>query len=141
MERFPERFEGFNLFDLDDKGYIESKDLGAALMAVGYLPRENDLVTVCQHLNIEKNTPVCFKLFVSVLAHQMISCSDLQIKEAFRIFDKEGRGTIDSKELKHIMRVLGVQTDEDQIDDMIREVDVDGDGDIDFQEFVMMIKK
>jgi len=33
-------------------------------------------------------------LFVSVLAHQMMTCSDTQILEAFRIFDKEGRGTI-----------------------------------------------
>jgi len=39
------------------------------------------------------------------------------------------------------MTSIDAQTDEEEIDDMIREVDGDGDGDIDYEEFVLMIKK
>lgn len=141
LENNPDRVEGFNLFDNYSEGYINSDDLGNALIAVGYFVTESELETVCRHMNISPSSHVDFRQFMSVLAHQMVDRSDVQIMEAFRIFDKEGKGSIDSRELKHIMTVLGVHTDEEQIDDMIREVDVDGDGDIDFQEFVMMIKK
>ncbi|XP_063683382.1 uncharacterized protein LOC134817938 [Bolinopsis microptera] len=141
LEKYPERIEGFNLYDYHNDGYINSDDLGSALAAVGYIVSEGELAVVSEHLNINRGTDLHFSTFTAVIAHQIMACSDAQIMDAFRMFDKEGRGTIDAKELKHITTVLGVQTDEEQIDDMVREVDVDGDGDIDFQEFVMMIRK
>lgn len=48
------------------------------------------------------------------------------MKEAFAIFDKNGNGTITTKDLITVMRSLGKNPTEDEIDDMIREVDTDG---------------
>ena len=54
---------------------------------------------------------------------------------------KDGNGTIDSRELRHVMLNLGEALTDDEVDDMIREIDVDGDGEVDCEEFVMMMKK
>jgi Ca2+-binding EF-hand superfamily protein len=76
------------------QGYINSEDLGSALAAVGYIVGANELTIVCDHLNIKPDMRLDFRLFTAVIAHQIMACSDTQIMDAFRMFDKEGRGTI-----------------------------------------------
>uniref|UniRef100_A0A0E0M766 EF-hand domain-containing protein n=1 Tax=Oryza punctata TaxID=4537 RepID=A0A0E0M766_ORYPU len=62
-----------------------------------------------------------------------------EIKEAFDLFDTDGSGTIDPKELNVAMRALGFELTPEQIHQMIAEVDKDGSGTIDFDEFVHMM--
>ncbi|XP_020088138.1 caltractin-like [Ananas comosus] len=62
-----------------------------------------------------------------------------EIKEAFDLFDIDGSGTIDGKELNVAMRALGFEMTEEQINQMIADVDKDGSGAIDFDEFVYMM--
>ncbi|KAK6934567.1 EF-hand domain, partial [Dillenia turbinata] len=62
-----------------------------------------------------------------------------EIKEAFELFDTDGSGTIDAKELNVAMRALGFEVTEEQINQMIADVDKDGSGAIDFDEFVHMM--
>ena len=50
-----------------------------------------------------------------------------ELKEAFSLFDKDGDGTISSKELGTVMRSLGQNPTEEQLLDMINEVDADGE--------------
>lgn len=58
----------------------------------------------------------------------------LEFKEAFSLFDKDGDGTITTKELGTVMRSLGQNPTEAELQDMINEVDADGNGTIDFPE-------
>ena len=60
-------------------------------------------------------------------------------KEAFFLFDKNGDKTITTKELEMVMRTLGSNPTEVELQDMINEVDVDNSGTIDFSEFLAMI--
>ena len=49
-----------------------------------------------------------------------------EFKEAFSLFDKDGDGTITTKELGTVMRSLGQNPTEGELQDMINEVDADG---------------
>merc|ERR1719245_876111 len=62
-----------------------------------------------------------------------------EIKEAFDLFDTDGSGTIDSKELKVAMRALGFEPKKEEIRKMIDDIDKDGSGAIDFNEFLEMM--
>ena len=62
-----------------------------------------------------------------------------EIKEAFKVFDKDGNGYISAAELRHIMTNLGEKLTDEEVDEMIREADVDGDGQINYDEFVDMV--
>lgn len=57
-----------------------------------------------------------------------IFCICLEFKEAFSLFDKDGDGTITTKELGTVMRSLGQNPTEAELQDMINEVDADGEG-------------
>uniref|UniRef100_A0A667XW59 Calmodulin 1b n=1 Tax=Myripristis murdjan TaxID=586833 RepID=A0A667XW59_9TELE len=69
---------------------------------------------------------------------------------AFSLFDKDGDGTITTKELGTVMRSLGQNPTEAElqdminevdadVDEMIREADIDGDGQVNYEEFVQMM--
>jgi hypothetical protein len=60
-------------------------------------------------------------------------------KEAFSRFDKDGDGTITTKELGTVMRSLGQNPTEAELTDMINELDADGNGTIEFPEFLTMM--
>ncbi|KAJ7532939.1 hypothetical protein O6H91_13G026500 [Diphasiastrum complanatum] len=62
-----------------------------------------------------------------------------EIREAFDLFDTDGSGTIDAKELKVAMRALGFETKKEDIERMIADIDKDKSGSIDFEEFVHMM--
>ena len=64
------------------------------------------------------------------------SDSEEEIKEAFRVFDKDGNGFISAAELRHVMTNLGEKLTDEEVDEMIREADVDGDGQVNYEEFV-----
>lgn len=59
-----------------------------------------------------------------------------EIREAFNLFDTDGNGTIDPKELKEAMQSLGFEAKNQTIYQIIADIDKDGTGDIDFEEFL-----
>ena len=65
--------------------------------------------------------------------------SEEELKEAFRVFDKDQNGFISAAELRHVMTNLGEKLTDEEVDEMIREVDVDGDGQINYEEFVKVM--
>ncbi|KAK8888999.1 Centrin-1 [Tritrichomonas musculus] len=64
-----------------------------------------------------------------------------EIREAFDLFDTDGSGSIDAKELKVAMKALGFEPTKEEIRRMINDVDTDGTGAISFAQFLQMMTK
>ena len=57
--------------------------------------------------------------------------SEEEIREAFKVFDRDNNGFISAAELRYVMTSIGEKLTDDEVDEMIREADQDGDGRID----------
>ena len=70
--------------------------------------------------------------FLTMMARKMKDTdSEEEIREAFKVFDRDNNGFISAAELRHVMTSIGEKLTDDEVDEMIREADQDGDGRID----------
>ncbi|XP_041878581.1 calcium-binding protein 4 isoform X1 [Corvus kubaryi] len=141
----PELLDAFKEFDTDQDGYISYKDLGACMRTLGYMPTEMELIEISQHIKMRMGGRVDFEDFVQMMgpklreetAH-MVGVRELKI--AFREFDMNGDGEISTAEMREaIAALLGEQLKAQEVDEILQDVDLNGDGHVDFDEFVMML--
>eukprot|EP01007_Sphenomonas_quadrangularis_P000421 NODE_1265_length_935_cov_609.268623_g1048_i0.p2 GENE.NODE_1265_length_935_cov_609.268623_g1048_i0~~NODE_1265_length_935_cov_609.268623_g1048_i0.p2 ORF type:complete len:185 (-),score=40.78 NODE_1265_length_935_cov_609.268623_g1048_i0:294-848(-) len=64
-----------------------------------------------------------------------------EIKQAFDLFDTDGTGRIDAKEIKVALRALGFEPRKEEMKRIVAEADKDGSGAIDFNEFLDLLTK
>lgn len=91
-------------------------------------------------VDVDGNGSIDFPEFLTMMARKMKDTdSEEEIIEAFKVFDKDGNGFISRAELSHVMTNLGEKLTDEEVDGMIHEADVDGDGFINYEEFVRMM--
>ncbi|KAJ3933048.1 MAG: hypothetical protein NXY57DRAFT_1037902 [Lentinula lateritia] len=136
-EQISEFKEAFSLFDKDGDGTITTKELGTVMRSLGQNPTEAELQEMVNEVDVNGDGTIDFPEFLSMMARKMKDIdSEEEIKEAFRVFDKDGNGFISAAELRHVMTNLGEKLTEEEVDEMMREADQDGNGTIDYNEFV-----
>merc|ERR1719414_1293849 len=77
-----------------------------------------------------------FDGFLKVIS-KILKTGDMDdvLKQAFRIFDKEGTGSIGTDVVRELLREADKDMTEKEIDQLIAETDADGSGEVDFEEF------
>ncbi|XP_019874969.2 neo-calmodulin-like isoform X2 [Aethina tumida] len=138
--------EAFRLFDKDGDGSITKEELGRVMRSLGQFARTEELQQMLQEVDVDGDGNVSFEEFVDIAwsagagadPDHVLSREEeeKELRDAFRVFDKHNRGYITASDLRAVLQCLGEDLSEEEIEDMIKEVDVDGDGRIDFYEFV-----
>jgi calmodulin len=110
------------------------------MRSLGQNPTELELQDMINDFDTDENGTIDFTEFLTMMARKLKDAeSEDEIKEAFKVFDKDGNGLISAHELRHVMTNLGEKLTDEEVDEMIREADIDGDGEINYAEFVKMM--
>merc|ERR1719434_117299 len=113
------------------------------LKSMGVDVNKSDMDNYAAEVDEEETGKFTFTMFCQVAAKFMIEDDEEQmkeeLKEAFRIYDKEGQGFITNDVLKEILREIDPTLTEGDLDNIIEEVDEDGSGTMDFDEFQEMM--
>ncbi|KAH7693497.1 CRE-TNC-2 protein [Aphelenchoides avenae] len=134
----------FNMFDKEGKGYIRATQVGQILRTMGQAFEERDLKQLIKQFDSDGSGEIEFEEFAAMVATFVVSGGndeglEEELREAFRLYDKEGNGYINVSDLRSILRALDDNITEDELDEMIAEIDTDGSGTVDFDEFMEMM--
>lgn len=101
---------------------------------------EEEVDKMFTNIDIDGSGSIDYTEFVMATMNEKNMSSNDKLLQAFRMFDKDGSGTISADEIKE---VLGCNSylNPKVIEDIMKEVDENGDGEIQFEEFVHMMRK
>ncbi|CAF4242701.1 unnamed protein product [Rotaria socialis] len=134
--------EAFDLFDADGSGTIDVKELKVAMRALGFEPKKEEIKKMISDIQKENAGTIDFNDFLQLMSQKMAEKdSKEEILKAFRLFDDDNTGKISFKNLKRVAKELGENLTDEELQEMIDEADRDGDGEINEQEFLRIMKK
>ncbi|KAF7459144.1 centrin [Cryptosporidium felis] len=133
--------EAFELFDGDSIGYIDMKEVKVAMRALGFDPKKEELRKLLSSVELN-NGMVSYSEFYDLVETKILQRDPIEeILKAFKLFDDDGTGKITFKNLKRVAKELGENITDEEIQEMIDEADRDGDGEINQEEFIRIMKK
>ncbi|KAJ6668782.1 hypothetical protein lerEdw1_012266 [Lerista edwardsae] len=113
-----------------------------AMRALGFEPKKEEIRKMIADIGKEGSSSIDFEDFLSMMTQKMSEKdSKEEILKAFRLFDDDATGKISFKNLKRVAKELGENLTDEELQEMIDEADRDGDGEINEQEFLRIMKK
>jgi len=128
--------DAFGQFDKKGEGQIKVGDIGSAMKKMGHNITPEFLEKWEEDIDQDGTGYVEYEEFETLVRRKIQEDEDeRELKEIFRVLDKEKRGEVNTSELRWILKSLGDDLTEEDIDDMIADVDTDGSGWVDYDEF------
>ncbi|KAF3940049.1 Calmodulin [Dactylella cylindrospora] len=112
------------------------------MRSLGQNPTDTELQDIINEVDRDNTGTIDFNEFLLLMAPRDGASRDLEaeLRQAFQVFDKDKTGSIDASELRAVMKAIGENLTDEEIDEMIREADKDKNGTIDFEEFKAIMR-
>jgi len=128
--------EAFDKFDTQKTGEIPTSELGTVMRMLGHNLKKDQLLLCIEAVDGDGSGSVDFDEFLQLMAKKTSEAEEeTEMREAFRILDKDNQGTISVASLKEIIMALDEEMSDQDVDDMIAEIDEDDSGTVDYEEF------
>lgn len=139
-EHIDELQKAFKALDINKTGVLSREEL-----LIGYRQLMGDLAEaevdrIMEMADTDKSGAIDYSEWVVATINKNLLLSDEKMRQAFDLFDRDKGGTISSNEIKDVLGI-GKQFDDKIWDEIIGEVDINGDGEISFEEFKQMMEK
>lgn len=128
--------EAFDLFDRDGDGQLSPDEAGMVLRALGWHPTQ-------QEVNDLFPAPVDKAAFVAVVDAQPppdTTAFEESVRNAFKVFDKNGDGAVELSDLKHVLTAIGEKLTMEEVQNVLEEADEDGDGKLSVDDFLKVLQ-
>merc|ERR1711959_414923 len=134
--------EAFDLFDTDGSGNIDVKELTIAMKALGCEPKPGEIEKMIAEVDDDGGGEIGFDEFLKMMTNKILNKDpkDDMIK-AFRLFDDDQTGSVSLKNLKRVAKESNQILDDDELQEMLNDADKDGDGVLNEEEFLTMMKR
>merc|ERR1711890_83685 len=141
-EQMDEIREAFNLFDGDQSGATDVRELKAAMRALGFEVKNEELKKMVSDVDNDGNGTIEFAEFLEMMTGKMGEKDSREdIEKVFKLFDGANTNKISFRNLARVAEELGENIDDEELQDMINQADRDGDGEINIDEFYRIMKK
>ncbi|XP_022151421.1 calcium-dependent protein kinase 20-like [Momordica charantia] len=130
--------EMFKMIDTDNSGQITLEELKQGLERVGANLQDSEISGLMQAADVDNSGTIEYGEFVAAMLHLNKIQKEDHLFAAFSYFDKDGSGYITQDELQQACEKFGLA--DIRLEDIMREVDQDNDGRIDYSEFVAMMQ-
>jgi calcium-dependent protein kinase len=128
-----EEMQIFFKLDKNRDGYITLKELKEGMKE---LENVEELAAILEGVDVDHNGAINYTEFIAATLDQNSYVNEQKrIKDAFKVFDKDGDGVIDAEEIKAAFNI----DDNEALMNIIKECDHDGDGKVDFEEFAKLM--
>ncbi|TVU41479.1 hypothetical protein EJB05_15001 [Eragrostis curvula] len=131
--------EMFKMLDTDNSGQITLEELRSGLKRVGANLKDSEITTLMEAADIDNSGSIDYGEFLAATLHLNKVEREDNLFAAFSYFDKDGSGYITQDELQKACEEFGIG--DEHLEDIIRDIDQDNDGRIDYNEFVTMMQK
>lgn len=113
-------------------GTISAAELGDVMRSLGQQPTDAELQDMINEVDKDQSGSIEFEEFLNLMAYKANATdSEAELRQAFRVFDKDNSGTISAVEMREVLKSLGEDLTDKEIDDIIGIADTDGDRSID----------
>jgi len=138
-EEFGEAFMNF----ADAEGNLDEPALGSLLEALGEDLTADEIAVMFKEVDEDGSGEVDFDEFIEMMRKRLLTDPevDLEIRSAFNLLDKDGSGKIDRDEIINVVVEFCGKLTVGEVDELISWCDINSDGQIDFDEFCLIMKQ
>ncbi|XP_018575233.1 troponin C-like [Anoplophora glabripennis] len=135
----------FDSFDLEKRGEINVDMIGQILDMLGHQLTGEELQGIVREIDEDGNGVMNFEEFANLSARFLVEEEEdteailRELKDAFRLYDKDGLGYIGVDLLRDILKELEPTLKPSDLNEMIKEIDTDNSGTVDWEEFKAMM--
>jgi len=141
-EQMEELREAFGLFDSDNKGALDARELKAAIRAMGFDVKKEQVRKMMMDIGRDPSQLISQDDFFEIMKDKMQEKgSREEVMKIFQLFDEDRSGKITLKTLKKIAIDIGDTSSDEELRAMIAEADRDKDGGLNFEEFYRVMRR